>query len=356
MMQSTTNKSVAIILVNWNGCEDTLECLESVFRLNYPNFRVIVCDNASSDGSLDKIELWAQGLVEVKPASMNHTGIFSGRARVASIPFVRYGREAAESTVSGEDDPSLVLFDTGGNLGFAGGNNVGIRYALARTQAEFVWLLNTDTIVDPDALTRLVERAEQNPLIGMVGSSLIYYWDPGKVQVMAGASMHPRTTRMVLLGTDQPVDTIPGDPTQIETQMAFVTGASMLVSRAFIERVGLMCEDYFLYYEEIDWALRGKSLFQLGYAPRSHVYHKVGGSSRRVASLASLRYLYRNRLRFVARFLPSRFTSTVLNLTFDMLRAALKGRYGQSLAIGGALIKAHRLYREGSEGPINHTR
>lgn len=343
---SGTLPEIAIILVNWNGRADTLECLESVFRLDYPNYRVVVCDNASSDDSIAAISEWVTSQVTVEPQSPHFSYLFTAPLAKKNIHFASYTIAAAEGLVPQAQDPRLVLIEVGANLGFAGGNNVGIRYALNKMDSKYVWLLNTDTVVPPDALTKLVERAMVDESIGMVGSSLVYYWEPGMVQGMGGARMDHRSTRCEHIGVNQPIGSIPVDPSAVEAKMTYVIGASMLVSRAFIEAVGPMCEDYFLYYEEIDWALRGEKQFRLAYAPASFVFHKVGGSSKSVASMTSLRFLHQNRLKFVARFLPGRYLATMLSLAGDMLRATLKGQLQTSRAIGEALLRARRHFLE----------
>lgn len=340
---------VVIILVNWNSRADTLECLESVFRLDYPDFKVVVCDNASSDDSIAAIQKWATGGATVEPQSPHFSHLLSAPLDKPGIGFARYSRAFADSDKPGVSDARLVLIEVGSNAGFAGGNNAGLRYALKHTSAQFFWLLNTDTVVEPSALTRLVERAMADDRLGMTGSSLLYYWEPSKVQGMGGGAMNIRNTRCIHIGVNQPVASIPLDPAEVESQMAYVIGASMLVSRAFVEAIGFMCEDYFLYYEETDWALRAKGRFNLGYAPGSIVYHKVGGSSQRVASRSSMRFLFQNRLKFVARFLPERYLATVLSLTGDMLRGLIKGRWSESYVIGEALLQARRRYREESK-------
>src|SRR5450830_954663 len=119
-----------IVLLNWNGWKDTIECLESVFRLDYPHFRVIVCDNASRDGSLDHIKAWADG----RQAAAASSVVLRSAARPLAKPvaWVEYDREQAERGGDAHEQAPLVLIQTGANLGFAGGNNVGVRYAQAR--------------------------------------------------------------------------------------------------------------------------------------------------------------------------------------------------------------------------------
>ena len=339
--------SVVIVLLNWNSRADTLECLESVFRLDYPDFRVVVCDNGSSDDSVASIHQWAEGRVSVAPASPAYAEAFAQPRRKKTLGWRCLSRAEAVAASDGGAVPELVLIETGANLGFAGGNNIGIAYALNHLRPDYFWLLNTDTIVAPDALTALVERATRDKAVGMVGSSIIYYWQPDKVQALGGASVDPRTIRMCHIGEGSAVDSIPADGTDVEARMAYVVGASMLVSREFVQQVGLMCDDYFLYYEEIDWAMRGKGRFTVAYAPGSRVFHKVGGASRRVASVASMRYMWRNRIRFVARFMPDRLAWTMASMALDMVRAGLKGRFGMFRAIAGALVDFRRLADEG---------
>ncbi len=146
---------VYVIVLNWNNWQDTIECLESIFRLEYDNFQVLAVDNGSTDGSEEKIQEWAEG---------------------ESVSIVRYNRETAEQggLLEKEKDltqPSIVFIQTESNLGYAGGNNVGMKYALNQDDCKYVWLLNNDTIIDRDALTEMVEMAEADETVGMVGSN-----------------------------------------------------------------------------------------------------------------------------------------------------------------------------------------
>lgn len=341
---------VDIVLVNWNGCADLLECLESVFRQDYPRFRVLVCDNASHDGSLDQVERWVAGEVSVRPASAHFAAAFDNMA-LRRPACVRYTRQQAEAARRGQADPALVLIDTGGNLGFAGGNNVGLRYTLAQGDAAHVWVLNTDTIVDPLALRHLVARAQRGGAggsqVGVVGSTLIHYWEPSTIQAAGGASFDPATCIARHLAVGQLVTAPARDPAQIEAETAYVVGASMLVSVPFLQQVGLMCEDYFLYFEELDWAVRAQGRFTLAYSPASLVYHKVGGSSSKVASVGSMGYLYRSRLKFVARHYPQRYQRTLLVLAGEAARHVLKRRFKQAGVVWQTLLKAGQLRAQG---------
>lgn len=156
---------VYIILVNWNGWLDTLECMESLLNLDYHDFRIVVCDNGSCDCSLQQIIHWADS------RKLNYT---------------EYRREEAEIGGNKFKDSTLTIVHNNENLGFAGGNNVALRYGLARGDADYYWLLNNDTIVQPDALSHLVARMQEDPMVGMCGSTILMYDNHMKTQALGG--------------------------------------------------------------------------------------------------------------------------------------------------------------------------
>lgn len=334
----------AVVLVNWNGWRDTLECLASLLRLQRAPAHIIVVDNASPDGSSDQLERWCRG--ELDATVQNHS---EELPRLA----LRAPADLSWACIDGglpmpPEAPRVLIVRSASNRGFAGGNNLGI--ALARqSNVDWVWLLNTDTVVAPDALEALLERARARPDAGMVGSSLIYYWNPSKVQALGGASFDPVTGASACLGNGCDTAAIPSDPAMIEAQTAYVVGASMLVTSAFLDAIGPMCEDYFLYFEEIDWAVRARGRFGMAYAPRSRVFHKVGGSSVKQASRLALRYLYRNRLVFIARFFPQSLPGAKRHLRLQFLQHLWRGHWNDLREIAGALRAAPQLIRQGGQ-------
>lgn len=311
---------VYIVLLNWNGWKDTIECLESVYRMGYPNFRVIVCDNDSRDGSLQHIKDWAEGRQAAAPFAVSLAP--AERESGKPVAWVEYDRAQAEAGGDPDEHAPLVLIQTGANLGFAGGNNVGLRYAQARNDHGYAWLLNNDTVVQPDALSQMVRHMQQRPTAGICGSRLVFYHRPDQVQAWGGSSYNEVRGYVTPLGMFEPVSA-PFDVDEIERQMAYVVGASMLVSAPFLHDIGLMTEDYFLYSEEIDWACRAKGRYTLAYAGNSLVYHKEGGSigssSTTTQSSLAIHYLYRNRVRFIRRFYRPRLASGLRQIAFEML-------------------------------------
>lgn len=310
-----------VVLLNWNGWQDTIACLESLFDTRATPCRVIVCDNDSHDESITQISEW-------------------GHLRFGD-QFVQLKRNDINRGFSLRQETKFVLIENRANLGFAAGNNIGVRLALNSQDCKFVWLLNNDTTVAPDALARLMIRAESDPSIGLCGSTLIYHHDRNKVQAFGGSTFNPFTGRSRHIGAFQSVQAIPTDPTETERCMSYVVGAAMLVRREYLEQIGLMHEGYFLYYEEIDWCSRGKGKFRLGYAPDSHVFHKEGASIGTAASGGSplsVYYLYRSRVRFTWRFHRWLLPLVLGACAWDIFKLLVKGHGAQArAAIKGAL-------------------
>jgi len=339
---STQFPKVSIIVLNWNGWQDTIECLESLFRLDYPSFQIILCDNASTDGSIEQIKAWAQG--EVLATVRNEDLAYLTVPPVPKpILFREFTADLKWKDISNLT-PDLVLIQTGGNLGFAGGNNVGLRFALAQSDCDLAWLLNNDTIVAPDALLALVERMRQRPDVGICGSTLLYYNEPETVQALGGSIYSRWTARGGHLGGGTKYDRFSSHE-WVESRMNYVVGASMLVRRKFIEEVGLMSENYFLYFEEIDWATRGKGRFQLAFAPKSIVYHKEGasigtGRTTTLQSKTSEYYATRNRVLFTARFFPLALPSVIAAICLSTLHRLIHLRIGNALVVLKACFDA----------------
>ncbi len=235
---------VYIVVLNWNGFQDTVECLESCRKLTYPRVRLLVVDNGSTDGSETRLR---------------------------------------------ERMPDVEILQTGKNLGFAAGNNAGIRLALERG-ADFVLLLNNDTVVAPDFVDALVDAAGSDPRIGML-TSKIYYFDAPDVLWYAGAYM------IEWLGWGKHRGTGERDVGQFDTleETNRPTACSLMVTRAACETIGLLASEYFCYCEDLDWGMRARSAgFKVVYVPNSRVWHKVSRSTGGSRSGVSLYYYVRN--------------------------------------------------------------
>lgn len=352
---------IYVITLNWNSWECTISCLESLLRTNYNNYCVVVCDNGSTNGSEVHILDWAEGRTLAPTPTAQALCDLVTPPIPKPIPITRYSREQAEAGGSSEDG-QLVLVQTGGNLGFAGGCNVGIRYALARGDADYIWLLNNDTLVTPQSLPHIVARAEADPNIGMCGSTLLGVKQPNKIQALAGASLRASTGTSRHIGNGETWPKLDLDPQGVEAEMDYVVGASILASRRFLETIGLLAEDYFLYYEEIDWACRAKDRFRLAYASDSIVYHMEGGSS---GFSLILYYYYRSMIRFTWRhrrlYLPFvvarlmlRFGSALMRRDCEELSFFIGSRFLMRNPLSYTHIKSAGKPQELRDGDVRH--
>ncbi|HEV2146520.1 MAG TPA: glycosyltransferase family 2 protein [Longimicrobiaceae bacterium] len=334
------DSKVYVLLLNWRGWQDTIECLESVFRQEHARYQVVVCDNDSGNGSLEQIAAWARGEVEAPLPAGPPLRRFCSPAVPKPIRYVELTREEAEMGAGG--DAPLVLVQTGGNLGYAGGNNVGLRYVLARGDAAYVWLLNNDTVIHPRALSAMVRTAEDDPGVGMVGSRLLYYDDPERIQAIAGGQVVPWSGFTRHLGADQ-TDL---DRWSDVLEPDYITGASMLVRSRLLEQVGMLDERYFLYSEEVDWCLRSRAGgWKLVYAPGSTVWHK-GGQSVQYKSPLHDYHVLRGMLLLVRRFYPGFLPVAVAYSVYRQLAPKVVRLQGARIR---AVLRAYRDFFAGRD-------
>ncbi|MGE6203805.1 glycosyltransferase family 2 protein [Guptibacillus hwajinpoensis] len=229
-----SKKSVAIILLNWKSYEDTSECLMSLEKLDYDPFHVYIVDNLSGDGSYEKL--------------------------------IQTYENDGFST-------NITFIQSGGNLGFAGGNNKGIKQAY-EDGYEYIWLLNNDTTVDELALRPLIDVIENDKQIGIVGSK-IYFADTGLLW-FAGGEVN------CYWGSTHHIGYKEKDHGQYDEvkPVKYIVGCSLLFRRELIDSIGYLEEDYFLYYEDTDWNIRAaRNGWKVIYVPQSIVYHKVSSAS-----------------------------------------------------------------------------
>lgn len=245
---------VVVVVLNWNGRQDTLDCLASLRALDGPSPTILVVDNGSSDGS----------------------------------------EEAIRSA-----HPDLPFLQTGSNLGFAGGNNAGIEWARDH-DADFVLLLNNDTQVQPDFLARLLARADADPGLGILGCSIAYADAPDRLWAFGGGRFDIATGWVRHIQRPVP----DAELATRGTVHFYVTGCAMLIRRGVVEAIGGLDRSYFHFCEDVDYCLRAKQHgFGIGVAPDSHLIHKVSATTQ-VDSPLFLYYNLRSRLRLVERHGP----------------------------------------------------
>jgi GT2 family glycosyltransferase len=191
-----------------------------------------------------------------------------------------------------EQHPWVEILETHANLGFAGGNNEGIRLALGR-DAKYIWLLNNDTTVEPQTLSALVAAAEVDPSLGEIGSVLYYADQPDTVQAWGGGAIN------LWSGTSRHYH----EPVASE-KLDYLTGASVLIPSHVLRKVGLLDEGYFMYWEDTDFSYRIRaSGWKLGIAASARLLHKESASSGRKSPIME-RYVSVSGIRFLSKYAP----------------------------------------------------
>jgi GT2 family glycosyltransferase len=249
MSNSSTETLVAFptvftVVLNWRDADATIACVESLLAQTYASISIVVVDNGSEDGSIDRL---TQAL------------------------------------------PGVPVLDTGANLGYAGGNNIGIRYAL-EAGADIVWILNNDTLVAPDCLSHLIATLDGSTSVVV---PTIFFGSRGGVVQYAGGDIDLWRGRTRNWGWGD--TTIPNS----ERPPTFASGCSLLIPRAVLERVGSLDESYFMYWEDVDYSLRlRRAEIEIRVASKAHVWHALGAGSGSIGGLSviSCYYKARNRL------------------------------------------------------------
>lgn len=242
---------VYVITLNWNGKDDTIECIESLKKVNYLNLKIVVVDNGSKDGSVAAL-----------------------RAKY----------------------PDLIIIENGTNLGYAKGFNTGMRHALQQG-ADYFLILNNDTVIDPGAVGALVNVAEQNPKTGFVSGKVYFHNEPNRLQTV-GRARHPILMVNELIGHKE-IDVGQYDEAR---ECDFIDDVFLLVRRAVFEEVGGYDPTFFLMYEETDWCARVRRAgFKIIYTPDAKIWHKGNKETSAGRSTIHQFYLARNQIPFVRR-------------------------------------------------------
>jgi GT2 family glycosyltransferase len=279
--------------VNWNRKELTRDCISSLLESAYPTHTIVLVDNGSQDRSADYIE-----------------GLF----------------------------PGVNVIRLATNLGYTGGNNVGIQWALDRN-AEYVHLLNNDAKMSPDALRRMIEVMESDRSIGIAGPMVLFHAEPnriwsigGKVRwysLAGGGSAHLYYRQLVTAAPNMPF------------AVDYVPGCSLLVRTSVIKRIGLLDQDLFAFWEDVDWAWRAKKAgFRIVAVPNAVVWHHVSSTAGGVGSPFSIYMMTKNRLwvhrknQLMATWLPQFLFFMVFLLPAEMSLTLMKLVRGQSSGAG----------------------
>ncbi|EHP84943.1 glycosyltransferase [Methanotorris formicicus] len=292
---------VSIIILNWNGWRDTIECLESLYRINYSNYDVIVVDNDSKDESIEKIKEYCEGKIEVNSKFFKYSKE-NKPIKVFEITEddAKNGKFLEKEEYEGlESNRRMILIKNRDNYGFAGGNNVGIKFSLDVLNPKYVLLLNNDTVVDKDFLIEMVKVAEGDEKIGVVGPKVYLYSEPNKIQT-AGIKIKKNIFNIVNIWDYNMIGYGEIDKGQygVIKQVDSLVGCCILVKTKAINEFGLLDEKFFLYHEESDWLYRISKKYLMYYTPFSKIWHKYSASSGGEFSPTVVYYTTRNSILF----------------------------------------------------------
>jgi GT2 family glycosyltransferase len=293
---------VSTILLNYKARQDTLDCLASLSHLTYADVHIIVLDNHSGDGLEEAVRA---------------------------------------------DYPQVDFIQTGANLGFTGGNNIGIRKALERG-ADYILLLNNDTIVAPDFLNEMIRVMDADPTIGIAGPMIYYYANPDQIWSAGGAiDWRSGTTRMIGLN-EMDKSQFGSTPFQVD----FVSGCALLARRSLWEKSGLLDDQFFMYYEETEWCVRAQTGGNRAVLiPDAMIWHKISIQDRAV-SPRTYYYMTRNRFLFLKKTHASLSTwmKVWMEYTRTFLSWSLKPKWQNRRQLRGVMLRAIYDYYRGQFG------
>lgn len=298
---------IGVVVLTFQSSDVIAACLDSLAASQGAELRIVVCDNSSRDSTVEVVTGWAEAkglaLTEIQPG--------------AAWPAER---------------GPMTLIHTGGNLGFAGGVNVGLRYLQGDPDVDLFWILNPDGEATPGTAAAYRRRAAEVGPFSLMGGRTRYHEAPRHIQTDGGrVDYWSGICRNVNIGLAPEEATFPD-----AASLDFIAGANMVASRAFLERAGLMVEDYFLYYEEVDWAARRGAL-PLVVCPEAEVIHHSGtsigtGRLNRLASPFANYFNYRNRMRFMRRVRPFALPATWGLSMLRVARLVLRGAWAEAWA------------------------
>jgi GT2 family glycosyltransferase len=321
---------IGVVIVVYNSTDVILDCVESLLRQAGHTFRIVLVDNASPDDSVARLEAWAAGALPYAPPANSPLGPVSPVVKPVDL-------ETRDASTAGFLTAPVTILRSPRNLGYAGAVNLGLAPLVDDPGMELLWVLNPDCVVPAGTIEAYLAAQAAAGSFAIMGGRIIYHDTPGHIHA-DGGRVNPFSGICESVNRGAPVDATPlPSPDAID----YVIGANMVVSRPFLAAAGPMREDYFLYYEEVDWALRRGDL-PLALAEGAVVYHHGGTSigtgriGERPSAFANY-FNYRNRMRFMRRFypwrLPAAFAINFARIARNAFRDDAERREG---ALGGA--------------------
>lgn len=292
-MSRILTPKVYIILLNYNGWKDTIECLESILKNDYENYEVVVVDNASSNNSLEYMKKWADGQLESNIPENEKLKSLVYPFIEKPIAFNNISENEIKDKIESDVNRKLTMIKANKNRGFSSGNNVGIKYVQANGDADFIYILNNDTIVEKDFITLLVDKFNKSKNVGMISSKILHYEHPENI-FCNGGKFNPWTSHIKFYNSGEKEDS------QESSFNTFLSGCSWFIPIKIIDEIGYLDERYFMYVEDIDYT---QKVYKKGYsllvASDSKIYHKGAKSSGGGSSEFSVYWISKNIARYI---------------------------------------------------------
>jgi GT2 family glycosyltransferase len=330
-----------ILIVNYNNYAYTIECLESIYKTikkcNNIKIRICVVDNSDVYQEDNLMTQWCNGKLEKIDTSFPQY-VYPLEDKPISYKLLNeeeiYNKELL-------DNVSLIFLRQHNNNGFASANNLGIKFLMMYDDWKWIWLLNNDTVIETESLKNAITYLSgiEDQKIGLVGSKLFYYNDPEKIQGI-GVVYNKFFSTIKSIGKNEKDKSI-YEQYDYNGKISYPIGASLFVCKQFLLDVGLMSEEFFLYYEELDWVLRGKANnWKLGFANNVHVYHKEGASisegELKYSSLLADKCSIVNRVKIAKKYYPYTTPTILLSVFLTISNRIRRKQYNRI----GPLLKS----------------
>ena len=304
---------VYIVILNYKRWQDVIECLDSIFRLEYDNYSVIVVDNDSKNDSIEHLIRWATS------GSGDAAFPFSNGTLKKPTEYAQYHSSLLDAARAPTFLPKLVFIQNENNVGFAGGNNVALRWIMH--EDAYVWLLNPDMVVQPNTLSELINFVDDRHEKVIAGAIIKSYSHPDEVLFYGGGKINFNAATVNMVKELKNI-----------SELDYISGGAMLMHTRHLRDIGLLPEKYFLYWEETDWCYRAKNKgYEMQVCMTAICYDKISTTIGR-SFLADF-YYTRNGLMFIETFRKRNVNRALFFAFLRMGKRVVSGRWKRAKGV-----------------------
>ena len=278
-----SNQTTYIIILNYNGYLDTIECLQSIYKSNYLNYKIILIDNNSSDNSINFLEKWFTKMEIDFTYNINET----------------------------DSKKDVLIVSLNKNSGYSAGNNVGIRLAVQQKDCQYIWILNNDTLINENTLNNIIKSANKSSKNTILGNKVLYA--NGKIQSIGG-----RLNRKFLFTRHNWMGETNRNKIFNLSKLDYIPGCSIFLNASLINLIGFLPENYFMFYEDVDFCINAqKKGINLQIVQDSVIVHKEGSSVRR----EKIEYIsFINRIKFCKKNFPNKLKYVYMGIMYQIFK------------------------------------